>query len=47
MSADLAALLMGLAAILVFTGYRIRRKIRKKREKEILLAEFVPRGEKK
>ena len=43
MSGDMAALIMGLAAVVVFIGYQIQRKVRRKKEKELLLAEFVPK----
>lgn len=45
MSGDAAALLMGLAAVLIFIGYQFRRKAGRKREKEMFLAEFIPKEE--
>ena len=40
MNGDLAALVMELAAAAVFAGFQIRRRARRKKEKEELLAEF-------
>jgi len=45
MNGDIAALLMGAAAVLIFAGFQIRRKAARKREKEMLLAEFIPKEE--
>ena len=40
MNSDIAALVMGLAAAAVFIGFQIRRRARREKEKEELLAEF-------
>ena len=40
MNSELAAMLMGLAAVLLLIGYRIRGKKEWERERERLLAEF-------
>ena len=45
MNGDLAALLMGLAAVFLLIGYRLRKKNRREQERELLLSEFLPEKE--
>ena len=43
MNMDLAAAMMGLAALVIFLGYSILRKRRRRTEKEEILAEYTCR----
>ena len=45
MNSDLAAFFMGLAAVLLLIGYRLRKKNRREQERKLLMSEFLSEKE--
>ena len=45
MNSDIAAFLMGLAAVLLLIGYRLLKKSRREQERKMLMSEFLSEKE--